>query len=261
MSQAYRLVIGFVAGIVLIALAWISLAGVSAATWDAMQPSTCLAAGTCFCEAVHMNEALRQPANTVSSFGFVVVGLLIAAASLGLRKSARLVPLYGVALGIMTAIVGVGSAYYHASLTFTGQFFDILGMYLMASFVLIYALQRLYNLSNRNSIALYVVMNVFLTGLQVVIPDLRRYTFAIVLVVGLIVEFVYLRRTPMIAARWLYIGLGLFALAYVIWILDNSHLLCLPDSLLQGHAVWHLLGAIATGCLYLYYASEESKAA
>lgn len=206
-----------------------------------------------------MEEALRQPANTVSSFGFVLVGLLIAAASLGLAgKPVRLIPVYGIALGLMAAIVGLGSAYYHASLTFTGQFFDILGMYLMASFVLVYALQRLYTLSYRNSIALYITLNLLLTGLQILIPDLRRNTFAIVLIVGLVVEFVYLRRHPIIVARWLYIGLGLFALAYVIWIVDNSRLVCLPDSLLQGHAIWHLLGACATGCLFLYYASEES---
>jgi hypothetical protein len=261
MTQSSRLVIGFVAGLILSALVWMSLASVSAATWDAMQPSTCLATGTCFCESVQMGESLRQPANAISSFGFVLVGLLIAAASLGLtRPSAKLLPTYGVALGLMAVIVGLGSAFYHASLTFTGQFFDILGMYLMASFVLVYALQRLYNLSSRNSILLYVVLNLLLTGLQILIPDLRRYTFAIVLIVGLIAEFIYLRRHPIITARWLYLGLGLFALAYVIWILDNSHTLCAPDSFLQGHAIWHLLGACATGCLFLYYASEECRA-
>lgn len=253
----YRLVIGVVTGLVLALLAWLSLAGVAAETWDAMPPSTCLATGTCFCEAVQMQEAVRQPANTVSSFAFVLVGLLIAAASLSLEKTKRLIPLYGAALGIMAVIVGLGSAFYHASLTFLGQFFDILGMYLMASFVLVYALQRLYHVSDRSSIALYIGLNVILTVLQILIPDLRRYTFAIVLILGLVVEFIYLRRNPTITARWLYVGLALFALAYGIWILDNSHTLCTPDSLLQGHAVWHVLGAIATGCLFLYYASED----
>lgn len=257
MRQSYYLGVGLVFGFVLTALTWMSLTGVSALTWDRMQPATCLAAGTCFCEAVHVDEVVRQPSNTVSSFGFVLVGLLIVTASLGLVSSvSKLISLYGIALGLMVVIVGLGSAYYHASLTFTGQFFDILGMYLMASFVLMYAVQRLYGLSFRRSIALYVLLNICLTGMQILIPDLRRYTFAIVLVVGLIVEFMYLKRHPIITARWLYMGLGLFAFAYVIWILDNSRILCVPDSLLQGHAVWHLLGACATGCLFLYYASE-----
>jgi hypothetical protein len=260
MFQSSRLIIGFAIGLVLSALVWISLEGVSASSWDAMSPSTCLATDTCFCEGVQMQESLRQPANTVSSFGFVLVGLLIMAASLGIAgRSTWFIPIYGVALGFMAVIVGIGSAFYHASLTFTGQFFDILGMYLMASFVLVYPLQRLYSLSYRNSIALYITLNLILTGLQILIPDLRRYTFAIVLIVGLVVEFVYLRRHPIITARWLYVGLGLFTLAYGIWILDNSHALCAPDSLLQGHAIWHLLGACATGCLFLYYASEEGN--
>jgi hypothetical protein len=34
--------------------------------------------------------------------------------------------------------------------------------------------------------------------------------------------------------------------------------LCDPDSLLQGHAVWHLLCAGTTGSIYLYHRSERA---
>lgn len=252
------LLAGLVIGLVLSGIAWAILTGIPSATWEAMARSTCLATDTCFCERVHLDESLRQPANTVSSFGFVLVGAWIAAASLLLTSSQRLSSLYGVALGSMTIIVGLGSAYYHASLTFTGQFFDILGMYLTASFVLMYALERLYGLTSRTAVIGYLGINLILTIAQIVIPDLRRSAFAIVLVVGLLVEFVYLRRKPPLNARWLAIGLSLFALAYGIWMLDNSHTLCAPEHWLQGHAIWHVLGAISTGCLFIYYCSEAS---
>lgn len=235
------------------------LANTPAATWGAMQPATCLATGGCFCEGVRVDDPLRQPANTWSSLGFVVAGIYIAAASIPLPRPSRLIPLYRVAFGLMAVIVGVGSAYYHASLTFIGQFFDILGMFLISSFVLVYAVQRWRGWSNTRSIAVYAGFNLILTLLQIAIPDLRRYTFAVVLIIGLLMEYIYHRqRKPVIAVHWLHLGLAIFALAYGIWILDNSRVVCDPASILQGHALWHLLGAVATVCLFRYYASEPA---
>ncbi len=260
MFQPQRVLIALVVGLVLAVITIVILTATPVSTWDAMQPSTCLATGICFCETVHLNDAIRQPSNTVSSYGFVFVGIVISAASPMLtRKASRFPMLHAIVFGINAVIVGVGSAYYHASLTFVGQFFDILGMFLSAVFTLVYALQRLRGWSDRQSIILYLVVNLFLAFIQIIIPDLRRYTFAIVLIIGLIVEYIYYRqRKPTINLAWLQRGLALFILAYIIWILDNAHLVCTPESLLQGHAAWHLLGAVAMMCQFLYYASETS---
>ena len=43
--------------------------------------------------------------------------------------------------------------------------------------------------------------------------------------------------------------------AFTIWLLSNAGW-CDPDSLLQGHAAWHLLCAVAAYWLYRLYASE-----
>jgi hypothetical protein len=47
--------------------------------------------------------------------------------------------------------------------------------------------------------------------------------------------------------------------AFVLWVLDLTKILCAPNSWLQGHALWHVLGALAAGFLYLYYRSETAK--
>ncbi len=46
------------------------------------------------------------------------------------------------------------------------------------------------------------------------------------------------------------------AVAFAIWI-AAQHGWCDPGSLLQGHAVWHLLNALAAYLLFAYYASER----
>ena len=47
------------------------------------------------------------------------------------------------------------------------------------------------------------------------------------------------------------------AVAYIIWILDNTRTICFEHSLIQGHAIWHILGAVAVLFLHKYYVSEK----
>ena len=163
-------------------------------------------------------------------------------------------------MGLAIIIIGVGSAFYHASLTFIGQFFDVFGMFLLAAFMLVYACERIWDLRLATTLGLYLVFNLFLSWLQIAIPDTRRYVFAIVLIVALYFEYTFrLKAKPRIEVRWLRVGIGLLAIAYFIWILDNTGLVCFENSLLQGHALWHILGAVSVFFLHRYYTSEASK--
>ena len=58
--------------------------------------------------------------------------------------------------------------------------------------------------------------------------------------------------------RWLGLAGGIFLIGLVIWRLSHTGApLCYPESLLQGHAVWHLLCAISTAAIFVYYQSEH----
>ncbi len=48
-------------------------------------------------------------------------------------------------------------------------------------------------------------------------------------------------------------ALGAFLVAFAVWTLDLRGIMCAPDSLLQGHALWHLLNGAATLNVYLYF--------
>lgn len=230
-------------------------------SWSAWKPASCMP-DNCFCEAIHPGT-VAQPANTWSSFGFVLVGLLVMRQSgedVRVRKqnlltSQRAYPLlYGAAL----IITGLGSAFYHASLTFVGQCFDVMGMYFIASFIMLYNIARFKSFPGRNFVIAYLLINAALAFLLVAYPALRRYVFGAIILATLWPEYrLRQTRTLVINNFFLKAAWGTLILALVIWTLDLTKMLCNPTSWLQGHALWHLLGALAGGFVYLYYRSEN----
>jgi len=230
-------------------------------SWTDWRPASCMP-DHCFCEAIRPGT-VAQPANTWSSFGFVFVGLLVMRQSgedmrllkRNLLTSRRAYPLlFGTAL----ILTGLGSAFYHASLTFVGQFFDVLGMYLLASFIMLYNISRLKTLNGKNFVVAYLLINALLAFLLITYPALRRYVFGAIILATLWPEY-HLRKTRTLIINNFFIkaAWGTLILAFVIWTLDLTKILCNPNSWLQGHALWHLLGAVAGGFLYLYYRSEN----
>lgn len=227
--------------------------------WQDWQPATCLKTG-CFCESANTQSPIRQTANTVSSLAFVFSGMIVLAHMRQNHTTRRLPGVYAAIMGSACIIIGVGSAFYHASLTFIGQFFDVFGMFLLAAFTLVYALERIWDLRLTTTLSLYLALNLFLSWLQIAIPDTRRYAFAVVLILALLFEYYFrLKKRPQIETRWLRIGTGLLGGAYIIWIVDNTRTVCFEHSLMQGHAVWHILGAVSVLLLHQYYASETPK--
>jgi hypothetical protein len=231
--------------------------------WSRWRPATCMPA-SCFCEAVG-GGAVRQVANAWSSMGFVVVGAWVLSFGTGVRTTGGAVNpitrsrVYGVVYGIAVLLVGFGSAFYHASLTFAGQFADVLGMYLLATFIFLYNLSRLYRPRAATVVLGYVLLNSILAALLYGVPVLRRYLFAAVLVSALVPEYLIRReRAPDMRSRYLLAALAVMSAGFGIWILDITRVACGPDGWLQGHAVWHLCGAAASLLVFLYYASERT---
>ncbi len=248
------------------------------APWAAWRPATCMP-DACFCEAIGTGF-IRQPIDTWSNLAFVLVGLLIledvlrpasARSSLLIRRRG-----YGLVYAFAVILIGLGSWFYHASLTFAGQWFDVMGMYLLGTFMVLYNVARLRPLGNRTFAVGYVLFNLALAISLIIGPELRRYLFGGLLVVTIGLE-VLLRqrrrnrvspserrltnesRNPVSGkARYFIAALSIYVLAQIIWTLDLNHIVCDPNGLLQGHAVWHILTAASAGLLYLYYRSAQT---
>lgn len=230
--------------------------------WGTWRQATCWPS-SCFCEAIR-DSWVRQPVNTVSSLGFVAVAVLVLgigerkarpAAAHPLRSGWIYPSIYSTAL----VLIGLGSAFYHASLTFVGQTADVLGMYLLGTSILIYNWHRLRALRPATAVTTFLVGNAALLALLVELPGLRRYAFAAIILGALTLEWrirTVRRRGP--NTRLFLMAVSAIAVGFAIWILDITKVACAPQSVVQGHAVWHLLGATSAYLLYLFYVSGAS---
>ena len=223
----------------------------------AMAPATCTTT-RCFCENPRLGMAMLQPANSWSSFGYVLVGLFLIFEARG-RAIATAFPVgAAITYGIGAITVGIGSVLLHATLTLWGQFADVLGMYLLGGFQLVYALAKVMSLKRGTAVALYVAVCAALVAVLIVEPEVRRWLFFVVLITALIIEIAFARpKRDGVILRFLLLAILAKAVAFAFWTLDQKLILCAPDSIMQGHAVWHLLGAVALFMTSRYYRSER----
>jgi dihydroceramidase len=226
--------------------------------WSLYAPASCTP--NCFCELPRAGQLVLQPANALSSLGFVAVGGWIMLGAAQYRWSALGI-LAGLWLGFVAITIGIGSLFLHASLTLWGQFADVTGMYLLGAFILARAVARWQRLAAGPAVALYLLVCAALVAALWLWPEARRWLFALLLLVALVVEWRFARPwRPGARPELLLLGLGLNLMAFAIWILDQTRIVCTPDSLWQGHAIWHLLGAAAVLALYGYYRGEQRSA-
>ena len=231
------------------------------ATWlaarvaDSLRPATCFTDG-CFCEAT-TGGLIAQPVDTVSSLAFVILGVWTLGARRGLpgpgTREHRLVPIAGVLL----IIIGLGSFFYHATLSYLGQFLDVLGMYLFGVFLILGALYRSGQVTFRLATVTFLSANLVLAVVQYAVPDARRTLFALMLIPGLVLESLPSTTGPSRSGwrlRYLAPAIGLVVVAFAFWILDQTGLVCDPGAWFQGHGLWHILTAVAAYLLVVHYA-------
>jgi len=198
-----------------------------------------------------------QPANTWSSLAFVVIAIIVIIRWTRARHIASQ-PVYPVLLALTLLVVGLGSAFFHATLSFRGQFIDVLGMYLIATFALLYGIDRLSGLGNKRLIGAYLATNSILAAVLYWVPLLRRAIFGFLMVAVIAVEAAIARRGQHRSATRLQIAIALLGIGFALWIFDYTRILCQPESWMQGHAMWHVLGALAAWYLYLYYQDQAT---
>jgi hypothetical protein len=178
-------------------------------------------------------------------------------------------PFYAAIYSAVLVFMGPAGAFFHASLTDWGGAVDVLSMFLWINFLVLYDLASIYNWSRRRFLAFYVVATTVLMLPRLLHGPAGVPVFAIAFACWLVIEAcaaIRSRRSAVGAAftltrnhRWLFAYLATSLVAFTIWTASHAGgLLCKPDSLLQGHAAWHVLNAVAFTLLYPYFRSERS---
>jgi hypothetical protein len=250
-----------------VALSLAVLLGFALAGWPGA-PNRCLETFGCFCEAARPG-LVRQPANTFSNFGFVAVGLAIAAAHGRMRAGRTRAPtnpltkgrLVSTLCSVAVALLGPGSMFLHASLTGWGGALDVLSMYLWVTFGIAYAALRAASLSQRGFVALYAALFAAAAWSKLATDVSSDVVFGLGIAGFLLGEAAVWRRRRALRQerRWLALAALCFGVAFALWLPSRrpDGALCDPHSLLQGHAAWHLLSAAAAGAIWLYWRSER----
>lgn len=213
--------------------------------------------GANFCEAARQG-LIKQPANSFSNLGFVTAGLLIAWHA-STHRGMRLATV----MACVVVLLGPASAAMHATQSSLGGHVDMLSMYLIASFAAAYATTRwlrggtgTFAAAFLGGVALCELVSMWDGGVPVVMTS-GNAIFGLLLVLATVLE-VRIRIRGEARSTWLYgyASIASILIAFLIWNASRAWL-CDPHSLIQGHAIWHLLGAVAAYLLYRYYASEE----
>ena len=227
-----------------------------------------------FCE-IERPGFIKQPANTFSNLAFILFGIVLAVQNFfgKFSKNHNLIQSNTVYTNIFSLgliLTGAGSFAFHGNYAFWGSFFDLFGMYFLASFMLTYALMRLLKLSKIQFTIVFLVAltasslaKIYLDNNIPVLGPLKvgEIIFGSYLLIGLSIELYFsFLKTVHVNKLFIFLAMGITALSFAIWNLSYGpgSLLCNPSSLLQGHALWHILDATAAFFFFQYYVSENN---
>jgi len=227
--------------------------------WDTLEPAHCMP--NCWCEAVRYGDWIRQPMNTWSNIFIILVAFYIirlARKEVSDQNELTRNPAYSNLFAFGCILTGLGSMFFHASLTYIGNWIDIMGMYFIAIFLILYNYSRIYHLTLSKMIGWYTGLIAFFGVLIYKMAEINNVLFGFV-ILGFVISAVIVQRKLKSKTKSTYLWLAIISYytASAFWILDKEGYLCAPDSWMQGHALWHILSGTAVLLIYLYFRSEE----
>jgi len=252
------------------------LAFKDAAVWTGWQPANEFLDPS-YAERIYPDSVFRTRMNTWSNLGYILLGFYaIALAIHDWKKRFALergylthVPIQSLVFGLACIYLGLGSGFFHASLTRCGQQCDVGGMY--ATMLCVAAipigswLPRLEVPGIRRTFptgpliaAAVVCGSIYFTYYKwdYSFGEVASYfngTLLIFVGVSLFQPGKYLQ------IRWFIAAIASILLGAYIRELDIQDRFSSPDSIFQGHAVWHVISCLYFLFLFWYFRSEERE--
>jgi hypothetical protein len=197
---------------------------------------------------------LAQPINAVSSLTFSAIGIVAiwwATRVEGNERGVRVV------FGVLMMLTGAGSVMFHGPQGPGSQFGHDVTFLVTVWFVSIVNLAHTFRWARAAEWGAFVAGSVLLSVVLVLSPGLTN-ALMVATVISLVVSDLTLHRRGRVRTSWYVASLVTILAAVVMFLLGRTGApLCDPDSLFQGHGVWHLLGAIALGAYFV--ATSDSR--
>lgn len=191
---------------------------------------------------------LAQPANAISSGAYVLLGIWLVIRAIRNASTERPTAIaYGVALGA----VGIGSIAFHGPMPAGARLVHDLTIAAVFAVIAARGIGQLRNWTQAETIAAAAAITGVVGVVMAISPEVGIGLSGVVGLTALLLEFsIYRsgRRDSMSTShrRWLIAAFAFLALAGLANVLGRTDApLCDPDSIYQGHAVWHLMTAAA----------------
>jgi hypothetical protein len=222
-----------------------------------------------YCELNKMDDFIRQSMNTYSNLAYFFLGLIII--QLGQfdsqldnhRNPIVSFPFLSLFFGLCMVYLAVGSAFFHASLSWIGQRVDMNGTYGICLFMLGICIYRIITKTDQKKkfkavfvIAILIALYGFFY-LHLVVKSFVLLPALIGLIV-LLTAYNYIKNKERYTVHYAILALLFMIAAAVLRSLDVQKIGCMPTSLYQGHALWHVFTGMSVFFLYMFYRKENA---
>jgi len=230
-----------------------------------------------YAERIYPDSIFRTRMNTWSNlvyicFGCYAVGLAIYdwKRKLSLdRGYLTFAPIQTFLFGVAGIYLGLGSGFFHASLSRYGQQCDVGGMFAtmicMAAIAIGSWLPRIQVPRTRRIFPSWPVLAVLVIYGSIYFSYYKwEYSFSEIsgYLMGILLLFAavsLIQPGKYLQLRWFVAGILAINLGSKIRDLDIAGQFSGPDSIFQGHALWHLVSCLFYVFLFLYFRSEERE--
>jgi Ceramidase len=217
-----------------------------------------------YCEFNNPDRFFHQSMNTYSNLVYFFLGVLICQIAWEDYKNRNFqnrlanFPLLSALMGFCFIYLGIGSAFFHASLTWAGQRVDMNGTYsvtlTLVGIGLYHVLHKINFSEQAKKIWIITMVLIILSFYQIHL--LISSSILVPVLILLMMVFMGINYFQFPKQRYILVGILSFVLIIIavkIRTMDVQKINCDPHSWYQGHSVWHLLTGLSSFCTYAFF--------
>jgi hypothetical protein len=188
------------------------------------------------------DDWIAQPSAFYSSVFVIIFALLL---HKNVSQKSQHLTLFVISL----IILGISSHLAHASFTEFGLAMDFAGIILVTSF---FTIIKWIERWTKSFPLILIILALYSFGVWNVFYSMEKWykiSLSVFIFGGALAEMIYSEGKALFKAREIQLALGILAVSFVFFIIDEFKILCSPESYLQNHSIWHFGTSVS---LYFY---------